>query len=101
LFLCKSMIPRELLGSAEVPIQSRSTSQPPAFFVQVFIPMGLGLTICGSYASRGFVAVFVGEEKTSGGRSGTGGAVSSKAGDKKSGREAEVWPRANMCDCNK
>ena len=43
---------------------------PSPVFVQVFIPRGLGVTIGASCATGGFVAVFVGEEKTSGGRSG-------------------------------
>jgi hypothetical protein len=64
----------------------------------VFILMGLGLTIVASHATGGFVAVFVGEEKTSGGRSEAGGAVSSKPVDKRGRREAEVWLSVNMCD---
>ena len=62
------MIPQDLSGDAEV--LSKSGWVPPSpVFVQVFILMALGMTICVSYARGGFVAVFVGEEKTSGGRS--------------------------------
>jgi hypothetical protein len=48
---------------------SKSLPPPPLFFAQVFISMGLRLTICAAYASGGVVALFVGEEKTSGDRS--------------------------------
>jgi hypothetical protein len=74
---------------------------PPPVFPQVFISMGLGPTICASYASGGFVALFVGEEKTLGGRSGADSAVSSKPKDSGDRRESEVWLRANMCDYNR
>jgi hypothetical protein len=62
------MIPQDLSGDAEVSVQVR-VGTPSPVFVQVFILMALGMTICVSYARGGFVAVFVGEEKTSGGRS--------------------------------
>jgi hypothetical protein len=74
---------------------------PSPLFVQVFISMGLVLTICAPYASGGVVALLVGEEKTSGGRSGADSAVSSKAGNRRGSREADVWFSANMCDSNK
>jgi hypothetical protein len=45
------------------PYLEKSPSPSPVF-VQVFISMGLRLTTCASYASGGFLAVFVGEEKT-------------------------------------
>jgi hypothetical protein len=73
---------------------------PSAVFVQVFISMGLGLTICVSYAGGGFVALFVGEEKTPSGQSVAQSAISSTAGNTRGRRETEVWFRANMCDYN-
>ena len=81
------------------PDPEKSPSPSPVF-VQVFILMDLGVTICVSYARGGFVAVFVGEEKTSGGRSVADSAVSSKAGNKRGSREADFWFSANMCDYN-
>jgi hypothetical protein len=69
---------------------SKSLPTPSPVFVQVFILMALGMTIYVSYARGGFVAVFVGEEKTPGARSVADSAVSSKAGNRRGSREAEV-----------
>jgi hypothetical protein len=73
---------------------------PSPVFVQVFISMGLRLTICASYASGGFIALFVGEEKTPSGQSVAQSAISTKAGDRRGRRGAEVWFRVNMWDYN-
>ena|SRR5579863_4023339 len=75
---------------------------PSPVFVQVFISMGLGVTICAyprSYLTD-LIAVFVDEEKASGGRSGADSAVPNTLMDKRGLREAAVWFRANMCDYN-
>ena len=80
---------------------SRASGAPhPPVFAQVFISMGLGLTIGASCASGGFVAVFAGEEKTPSGQSEAQSAISSTAGDTRGRREAEVWFRANMYNYN-
>ena len=80
--------------------RSRNAPHPSPVFVQVFISMGLGLTI-GAVLRRWQLAVlFVCEEKTLGGRSEADGAVSSKLVDKRGRREAEVWLTANICDYN-
>ena len=92
------MIPRELLGSVEVSVQV-TVDTPLPIFVQVFIPMGLSLTIWRSYAGGKLAVLSVGEEKTPGGQSGRHGG-SSKAGDKVCHREAGVWLRAKMCNYN-
>jgi hypothetical protein len=90
------MIPLELRGFCPTTVDS----PPPLFLVQVFISMGLGLTICVSYASDGFVALFVGEEKTPSAQSVADDGVSNKRVDKRGSREAEVWLSVNMCDYN-
>jgi hypothetical protein len=79
---------------------SRKVSLPSPVFVQVFISMGLRLTICAACASGGVVALLVGEEKTSGGWSVADSAASSKGGNRRGSREAEVWFSVNMCDYN-
>jgi hypothetical protein len=50
------MIPQDLSGDAEVSVQVR-VGTPYPVFVQVFILMALGMTICVSYARGGFVTV--------------------------------------------
>jgi hypothetical protein len=80
---------------------SRKVALPSPIFVQVFIPMGLGLTIWRSYAGGKLAVLFVGEEKTPGAQSRADSAVSRKPKDSTVRREAEVWFSANMCDYNK
>jgi hypothetical protein len=58
------------------------------------------MTIVALYPNGGFVALFVGEEKTPGARSVADDGVSNKRVDKRGSREVEVWLRANMCDYN-
>jgi hypothetical protein len=90
------MIPRELRSFCPTTVDS----PPPLFLVQVFISMGLGLTIGALSASGGFVALFVGEEKTPSGQTVAQSAISSTAGDTRGRREAEVWFSVNMCEYN-